>query len=103
MFRYLDQYYLKGQGEQSVTNCALEMFRDRVFKRNLEFFRYAVLEEIRKDREHEMVDIELIKASVNHFVVIDYKKPVSILLAKGNEFQWRGTKSLYVYDNEFEK
>ena len=108
VFKYLDQYYLRGQGEQSVTNAALEMFRDQIFTPNLEFLRYAILEEIRKDRDQEIVEIDLIKTAINHFVVIDYKKPpkdgegqkVVILLSKGQEFEWRGTKSLWTYDNE---
>ena len=64
--------------------------------------RYAILEEIRKDRDQEIVEIDLIKTAINHFVVIDFKKPpkdgegqnVMILLVKGQEFEWRGTKSL---------
>ena len=102
VFRYLDTYYLKGQGGQSVTNAALGMFRDQIFMPNLEFLRYAILEEIRKDRDQEIVEIDLIKTAINHFVVIDYKRPskdgegqnVMILLVKGQEFEWRGTKSL---------
>ena len=35
VFRYLDQYYLRGQGGRSVTNAALEIFRNQIFMPNL--------------------------------------------------------------------
>ena len=94
-----------------MTNAALEMFRDQIFMPNLQFLRSAILEEIRKDRDQEIVEIDLIKSAINHFVVIDYKRPpnddkgqkVEILLKKGQEFEWLGTKSLEIYDNELQR
>lgn len=46
VFMYLNQYYLKGMGHESVVSTALTMYRDMIFKRHLERLRTCVLAEI---------------------------------------------------------
>jgi hypothetical protein len=50
---YLDRTLLKNQGDQSLFEQALTLFRDKVFKRRVGELKKYILEEIRKDREDE--------------------------------------------------
>ena len=50
---YIDRTLLQNQGDQSLFEQALTLFRDKVFKRRVGELRKYILEEIRKDREDE--------------------------------------------------
>lgn len=54
--QYLDRFHLKNQGDQSLTETALSMYREKIFGRYLKTLRESILVEIRKDREGEIVD-----------------------------------------------
>lgn len=58
MFDYLDRYYLKSGNErcQSLTETALTQFKEKIFKESMNDFVNAILKEIHKDRENEIVD-----------------------------------------------
>jgi hypothetical protein len=58
MFDYLDRYYLKSGSErcQSLTDTALSKFREIIFQKRKAEFVNAILQEIHKDRESEIVD-----------------------------------------------
>ena len=103
VMQYLDRFHLKNQGDQSLTETALSMYRDKIFGRNLHKLRDAILIEIKKDREGEMVDQGLVKKAIMQFIYVGYEQKVNIQKMKdSNEFDWIGERSLRVYDDEFE-
>ena len=102
-FHYLEKCYMKNQGDQSLTKTALTMYRDKIFQKHLGRLRSAILVEIKKDREGEMVDHGLVKKAIMQFIYVGYEQKVNIAKVKeSNEFDWIGERSLRVYDEEFE-
>ena len=100
---YLDRFHLKNQGDKSLTATSLNMWRDRIFKRQLTTLRGSVLNEIRKDREGEMVDQVLIKNSIQQFIYMGYEEKVVINKRGGaQDLNWVGDRNLMVYDKDFE-
>ena len=61
---YLDRYHLKTANQQSLTETALNLWRTDVYKKKLSTLRRSILAEIKKDRQNDMVEKELIKSSV---------------------------------------
>lgn len=104
IMQYLDRFHLKNQGDQSLTETALNMFRDRIFKRKLAELRKCVLTEIKADREGEIVDFSLIKKSIDQFIYMGYVSKV-IICKRGatSVHEWVGERNLMVYDRDFEK
>lgn len=52
MFNYLDRYYLKNSqtDSQTLAQTALGKFKELIFKRRMSDLRWAILQEINKDR-----------------------------------------------------
>ena len=68
MFDYLDRYFLKtskptdnNERMQNLVETALYYFREKIFEKRKSEYVKAILSEIQKDRENEMVDQNLIK------------------------------------------
>ncbi len=53
VMEYLDKVLLINQGDQSLIEQALFLFKDKVFRKRVGELRKYILEEIRKDREDE--------------------------------------------------
>ena len=103
VMQYLERFYLKSRGDQSLTERALAMYRDKIFHKNLGRLRSAILVEIKKDREGEMVDHGLVKKAIMQFIYVGYEQKINIVKVKdSNEFDWIGERSLHVYNKEFE-
>jgi cullin 1 len=99
VMQYLERFYLKSRGDQSLTERALAMYRDKIFHKNLGRLRSAILVEIKKDREGEMVDHGLVKKAIMQFIYVGFKQKVNIAKVKeSNELDWIGEQSLHVYD-----
>lgn len=64
VMQYLDRFHLKNQGDLSLTETSLNLFRDKIFQNRLNDLRKAALAEIKKDREGQLVDKDLIKSAV---------------------------------------
>ena len=64
IFSYLDRFYLKNAGDQNLNQTSLYMFKKFVFETRVNELKNALLEEIRKDRENEMTDLDLIRDGV---------------------------------------
>jgi len=64
MFEYLDRYYLKNENKKNLTEFSLQLWKDKIFMSRMTDLRVAILTEITKDRENEIVDKELIKEAV---------------------------------------
>jgi len=80
MFEYLDRYYLKNGAEkcQNLTETALNHFKEKIFKNRMVDLRRCIMQEIKKDRENEIVDQDLIKESINQFIYMGFEKKVII-------------------------
>ena len=76
MFNYLDRYYLKNGAEHPCTNLthtALRYNREKVFDKKIGELRRSILTEIRKDRQSELVDRDLIKDAILQFIYMGYE------------------------------
>jgi len=105
LFDYLDRYYLKNGSERchNLVETALSHFKDNVFSHRLNDLRRSILEEIKKDRENEISDKELIKEAVMQFIYMGYEKKTILKKLDGSgELVWVGEKNLLKYDTEFE-
>ena len=71
VFQYLERLYLKY--DESLTETALAMYRDKIFQKHLDRLRSAILVEIKKDREGEMVDHGLVKKAIMQFIYVGYE------------------------------
>ena len=47
-----------------MTETALARFKDKIFKKRMVELRKSILEQIKKDREHDIVDKDLIKEAI---------------------------------------
>jgi Cullin family len=91
MFSYLDRYYLKNNNTVLLATTALHLFRDHCFNNVYERVRKAILNQMTRDRNNEMVDIELVKRSIYTFVEMGY---VSATIAKeGDDYIFKGDKN----------
>ena len=103
LYDYLDRYFLKNAGEkcQSLTETALSLFKKKIFEKRKFDLTKAILNEIYKDRENEIVDKDLIKDSVNQFIYMGYEKKVGMKKVN-DQVVWNGEKNLLLYDKDFE-
>jgi hypothetical protein len=56
MFSYLDRYYLKNSNMSSLAASALSFFKEKCFNKVKEQLKNAILVQITKDRDGDMVD-----------------------------------------------
>ena len=62
------------------------------------------MELIRKDRENEFVNNELVKHAIMQFILMGFDQKVTIKKFEGSsELHWVGDKNLVQYDDAFEK
>ena len=59
---------MKNTSLASLATSALHLFRDECYIKVRDRVRDAILNQIRRDRENEMVDLALVKASIYTFV-----------------------------------
>ena len=65
--------------------------------------RSSTLNEIRKDREGEMIEKSVVKRSIQQFIYMGYEHKVLINKRGGAaDLDWVGDRNLMVYDKEFE-
>ena len=104
VMNYLDRFHLKNAGDQSLTQTSLQIFRKNIYQRYLTDLRKSILEQIRKDRENELVDNNLVRDSIQQFIYMGFDQKVIIKKFEGsNDLIWYGDKNLSRYDDEFEK
>jgi len=104
MFDYLDRYFLKNAGSSSLTETALNLFRKMIFQDRKIQLRRCVLEEIKKDRENQIIDKDLLKAAILQYIYMGFGKKTVIKKIEGSTdpIHWTGEKNLMLYDNEFQ-
>lgn len=104
VMNYLDRFHLKNAGDQSLTQTSLQIFRQSIYKKWLPELRKSILEQIRKDRDSELVDNNLVRDSIQQFIFMGFDQKVVIKKFEGsNDLHWVGDKNLARYDDEFEK
>jgi hypothetical protein len=99
VMQYLDRFHLKNQGDLSLTETSLNLFRDKIFQSRLPDLRKATLAEIKKDREGQLIDKDLIKSAVQQFIYMGYENKVLIAKKGGaTDLDWLAERNLMVYD-----
>ena len=83
IFYYLDKYFLKNALKMSLSEKALDLYRTNVFDKYLVQLRKSIFEEIRKDREDEVVEKNEIKYSVLQFVHMGSHEKVTLQKKEG--------------------
>ena len=64
IFEYLDRGYIKHQSQVVLSDLALHIYKRNIFEGKKAQLRAAILDQIQKDRNDELVDKELIKRAV---------------------------------------
>lgn len=90
MFNYLDRYYLKNNNGNSLATTALQLFKDKCFKQLEERLRRAILNQMSRDRNSELVDLDLVKRAIYAFVEMGFN-PADIV-KQDDEWVWKGEK-----------
>jgi cullin 1 len=72
MFNYLDRYFLKNSNAVTLATTALNLFRDQCFIQVHERVRKAILNQMSRDRNSELVDLDLVKRAIYTFVEMGF-------------------------------
>lgn len=104
VFNYLDRYYLKFSNADSTVLTALKTFKSEVFEKMKVNLVNAVLEEIRKWREGEEVDWNVLHMVIECFITIGINKNAKIENGTAGEgsLKWGGEQNLNEYDSLFQ-
>ena len=106
IFNYLDRYYVKGAGVDSLFLSGIKLFKDEVFNSITDSLRTAILDEINNERNGSVIDADIIKESLNCFAQLGCNPTATIVKQKvdnQDRLLWTGSPSLNVYKEEFEK
>ena len=103
VMNYLDRFHLKNAGDQSLTQTSLQIFRQLIYKKWMYKLRESIVDQIRKDREGELVDNNQIRDAIQQFIFMGFDQKVQIKKFEGSsDLHWVGDKNLARYDDEFE-
>ena len=91
MLSYLDRYYLKNNNTVTLATTALHLFRDQCFNQVHERVRGAILNQMTRDRNNEMVDLVLVKRAIYTFVEMGFIS--ADIVKQDDEFVWKGDKN----------
>lgn len=91
MFSYLDRYYLRNNNTVSLATSALHLFRDQCFNTVIDRLRTAILNQITKDRNNEIVDLDLVKRAIYTFVEMGFIS--ADIVKQDDDFIWKGDKN----------
>jgi len=92
MFNYLDRYYLKFSNMDSTVLTGIKLFKQKVFDQLKQELVEAVLEEIRKWRQGDDVDWNVLHLVIESFITIGITKNAKIekgTLGEGS-LKWGG-------------
>lgn len=104
-FNYLDRYYLKFSNMDSTVLTAIKLFKKNIFETLKTEMVESVLTEIRKWRETEDVNWEVLHMVIECFITIGITKNAKIEKGTAGEgsLKWGGEQNLNDYDSLFEK
>ena len=100
MFDYLDRYFLKNNNLPLLGENSMRRFREQVHDAHKRQILDAVLDQIRRDRDGEEINVENLKVALQAYVNMGLEKPRTQKIPTG--VVWQGDKNLYVYETEFE-
>ena len=100
-FEYLNRYYLKNNKLPTTGERCQVMFKEMIYKPAKEKIVAALMVEIQKQRDAQMVNRENIKAAIQVFVDMGLVKPKPMRTKEGI-FVWQGDRHLQIYDDDFE-
>lgn len=104
LFQYLDNFHLKNQGANSLAETALELFRDQIFKGRPSALRTGILQEVKKDRDGQVIDHQQVKVAVGQYIYMGYEPVIKLLKKTGEtEYSWQSERRLDSYNNDYEK
>jgi len=87
-----------------LTETSLNLFRDKIFQNRLSELRRSTLAEVKKDREGQLIDKDLIKSAVQQFIYMGYEHKVLIAKKGGStDLDWLAERNLMVYDSQMER
>ena len=77
-FQYLDRFYVKMENVMTLREKGLDLFKSIVFSGVKKRVTHAIIEEINKNREEELIDESLLKNAIEIYIDTDKskKKPV---------------------------
>lgn len=101
MFDYLNRYYLKNQSMNSLGVTSLKHFVSHFYERVKQDLLKALLEELTKDRNGEIINQDCIKAAIKTYVDMGLQSSVPDRVQ--GVFMWTGDKNLQHYEKEFEE
>lgn len=102
LFEYLDRYYLKNSKHKSLSLTSIILYRNNVFAKYKVELVKAILDEIKKERESEITDRNLIKQAIDQFIYMGYDNEKVQIKRDDRGINWVGEKNLMLYDKEFE-
>lgn len=91
MFLYLDRYYLKNSNATLLATTALQLFREHCFDKVHERLKVAILNQMSRDRNNEMVDLELVKRAIYTFVEMGFL--TADIVKQDDDYVWKGDKN----------
>jgi cullin 1 len=105
MFNYLDRYYLKFSNMDSTILTSIKLFKSTIFDTIKHDLVETVLEEIRKWRDSEDVEWDVLHLVIESFITIGITKNAKIEKGTAGEgsLKWGGEQNLNEYDGLFEK
>ena len=104
VFNYLDRYYLKFSSLESTVQVAIKNFKNMIFQDIKQQLISAILDEIKRWRENEDVDWDVIHLVIEAFISIGITKNAKIEKGTSGEgsLKWGGEQNLNDYDSLFE-
>ena len=88
---FQDRYYLRNNNTVTLATAALYLFRDQCFNHICDRLRGAILNQITKDRNNEMVDLVLVKRAIYTFVEMGFI--AADIVKQDDEYIWKGDKN----------
>ena len=73
-FQYLDRFYVEINSLTPLTDQGYKIFKNVVFQPLIQNVTQAILDDIRKEREGELVDVDLLKKIVDIFLYLSTEK-----------------------------
>lgn len=86
---------------QNLAMSALVYFRDQCFNDVHEQLRAGLLEQIKKDRNGEAADWDLLKRAIGVYVQLGFLN--AEIVKQDDDHVWKGDKNVDIYEKHFEK
>lgn len=82
---------MKNNNTVTLATTALHLFKDHCFNQIHERLRKAILNQMSRDRNNEMVELDLVKRAIYTFVEMGFIS--ADIVKQDDEFIWKGDKN----------